>query len=358
MAASLTLITAAAGVAMLTGSQPAAAARITASCSNSNGDAVAIQTAINNSAPGDEIVIDGPCLIINTIELLGNRAYRGDSASTVLKEADGRNLAAVLASDSWFDDTDFTGAPITLRDLVIDANKIANPTGGDAVVIRSWRTTIERLTIQNARANGLRITNTSRNNVALDDPTHTQVNGSVRNIFVTGSGQNGIFIHDTGNAVSDWNLTDNWVADSGGDAIKLDNSAGWTIERNHVYGVAGTGINASRLFGSSVSDNYIEDFGVNGIGVTVQGDVASTITDNRVFQMRGSGTTYLAIKQVNYGSGQVGVVGNAVRGNGSGTGLSYQRGSHQLTVTSAGNSVMGVTTQRAVGAGVTVNSGV
>ncbi|MEU1393508.1 MULTISPECIES: right-handed parallel beta-helix repeat-containing protein [unclassified Nonomuraea] len=350
----LVVVAAGGTVAMFAGAGPAAAARATATCANNNGDAAAIQSVIDNSAAGDEIVIDGPCTITSTITLRGNRTYRGDSPSTLLKEADGRNLAAVLASDSWAGDFAYTGEPIVLRDLTIDGNAANNPTGGDGVVIRSWRSTVEGLYIQNAKASGLRITNTSRNGTTL---TNTLVNGTVRGLFVEDSGQHGIYVQDSGNAVTDWNLTDNWVAASGGDAIKLENAAGWTVERNHVYGVGGTGINAGRLFASSVSDNYVEDFAVNGIGVTVQGDAASTLTGNRVFQFSGSGTTYLAVKQVNYGTGHVAVTGNVVRGNGSGVGLSYQRGGNQLTVASSGNAVSGVTTQRAVGSGVNLTAG-
>ncbi|MGI5272481.1 right-handed parallel beta-helix repeat-containing protein [Nonomuraea sp. CA-218870] len=348
------VLVAGATVGMFAAAGPAGAARATATCTNSNGDAALIQSVINGSADGDEIVIDGPCMINSTITLRGNRSYRGDSPSTLLKQGNGRNLDAVLASDSWVDNDAFTGEPIALRDLTIDANAANNPTSGDAVVIRSWRTTVEGLAIRNARAHGLRITNASRNGTTL---TNTMVNGNVRNLFVEDSGQHGIYVQDSGNAVTDWNLTDNWIASSGGDAIKLENSAGWTVERNHVYGVGGSGINASRLFATSISDNYVEDFATHGIGVTVQGDAASTIVGNRVFQFSGAGTTYLAIKQVNYGTGHVAVTGNAVRGNGSGIGLSYQRGGNQLTVTSAGNAVTGVTTQRSVGAGVNLSAG-
>ncbi|GAB1823641.1 right-handed parallel beta-helix repeat-containing protein [Herbidospora sp. RD11066] len=352
--ASIGVVAAGAAIGSLALAGPAAAARVTTTCANTSGDSAIIQAAINGSAVGDEIVVDGPCSITTTITLLGGRAYRGDSAHTVLKQANGRNLAAVLASDSWVNNDAFTGEPITLRDLTIDANSAGNPTGGDAVVIRSWRTEISDLTIRNAKVNGLRVTNTSQNGTTL---TNTQVNGTIRGLFVDDSGQHGIYVQDSGNSVTDWNLSDSWIASSGGDAIKLDNSAGWTVERNHVYGVGGTGVNANRLFASSISDNYVEDFGVNGIGVTVQGDAASTIVGNRVFQFSGAGTTYLTIKQVNYGTGNVAVTGNAVRGSGTGTGLSYQRGSNQLTVTSSGNSVTGVTTQRTVGAGVTLSSG-
>jgi parallel beta helix pectate lyase-like protein len=204
-------------------------------------------------------------------------------------------------------------------------------------------------------AHGLRITNTSKNGTTL---TNTQVNGSVRGLFVTGSGGDGIFVQDSGNSITDWNLTDNWVASSGGDAIRMENAAGWTVERNHVYGVGNTGIDADRLFATSISDNYIEDFNTNGIGVTVQGDAASTISGNRIFHFSGSGTTYLAVQQVNYGAGYIAVTGNTIRGAGTGVGLSYQPGGNSLTVTSTGNLVTGVTTARSIGSGVTVTAGV
>jgi hypothetical protein len=140
-AASLAVVAAAATVAVLAGAEPAAAARIPVACADNSSDAAAIQAAINSSAEGDEIVIDGPCTITSTVTLRGNRAYRGESASTVLRQADGRNLAAVLASDSWGNNDPFTGDPITLRDLTINANADNNPTGGDAVVIRSRTST-------------------------------------------------------------------------------------------------------------------------------------------------------------------------------------------------------------------------
>lgn len=354
-ALSILAVTAAVTATVLVDDQPASAAQVSATCVNGGTDAATIQSAINGSATGDEIVIDGPCQITQTITLLGNRSYRGDSAATTLTQASGSNLAAVLASDSWVNNTPTTGEPITLRDLTVNANKAGNPTGADAVVIRSWNTTVENLRVLNAPANGLRVTNQSRNGTAL---TNTQVNGAIRNLFVTGSGASGIYVQDSGNAVTDWNLTDNWVASSGGSGIRMENAAGWTVERNHVYGVGGSGITADRLFATSISDNYIEDFNTNGIRVTVQGDAASTLSANRIFRFSGSGTTYLAIQQVNYGSGFVAVTGNVIRGAGTGTGLSYQRGSNALTVTSTGNLVTGVTTPLTAGSGVVVSAGV
>lgn len=354
--APIAAVAASATIVVLGGAEPAAAARATATCRNTSTDAAAIQSVINSSAAGDEIVIDGPCLITQTITLLGDRAYRGDSAATTLTEASGANLPAVLASDSWVNNSSTTGDPITLRDLSVEANGSGNPSGGDAVIIRSWNTDIENLHISDAKNAGLRITNESKNGTAL---TNTQVNGTVRGLFITGSGGSGVYVEDSGNSVTDWNLIDNWVAYSGGDAIRLENSAGWPIERNHVYGVGSSGIDADRLFGTSLDDNYVEDFKDSGIEVSVQGDAASTVSGNKIFQFGGSGgTTYLAVNQVNYGSGYLTVVGNTIRGNGTGVGLSYQQGGHQLTVTSSGNMVTGVTTPKSAGSGVTVSAGI
>jgi hypothetical protein len=289
------------------------------------------------------------------VKLLGNRTYQGQNRTgTVLTQASGANLPAILASDSWVTNTAATGLPIVLRDLTIDGNKTANPTAGDALVIRSWDTTIENLEVLNSNGDGIKVTNKSQNGTAL---TNHQVNGTIRNVYISKSGADGIRVEDSGNSVTDWNLLDSWISSSGGSAINMDNAAGWVVERNHVYGNGAAGISASRLYASSISDNYIEDFNTSGITATVQGDASSTITGNRIFQFSGSGTTFLNITQVNYGTGELAVTGNVIRGAGTGTGLSYQRGSNQLTITSTGNLVQSVTTPRNVGAGVTLATG-
>ena len=66
-------------------------------------------------------MLDGPCLIDATIVLRGGRASRGESPTTTLRAAPGSNLRAVLASDSWEDNRQTTGDPISLRDLTVDA---------------------------------------------------------------------------------------------------------------------------------------------------------------------------------------------------------------------------------------------
>ncbi|GIG87946.1 right-handed parallel beta-helix repeat-containing protein [Plantactinospora endophytica] len=334
---------------------PAHAEQVTIACANTVSDDENLNSAIAASSPGDEIVIDGPCLIDGRIKLLGERSYRGLSrAGTVIRQADGANLPAMLASDSYLDNDPYTGAPIAVRSVSLDGNRAGNPRAGDVLVVRSWQSVIEDVEILGAARHGIRLTNLSADGTAL---VNTQVNGRIVGNHIGESGGRGIFVEDTGNSVTDWQLLDNWIADSGADGIALDNTAGWMVQRNHVYGTSGAAIAAQRLFGSTVSDNYIEDFVTVGLQVSVQGEAASTIAGNRIFRFNGGGGTFLALR-VNYGTGNATVVGNTIRGNGSGVGLDYQLASGTtLSVASTGNLVTGVTTPRRAATGVTVTAG-
>ncbi|CAM3423436.1 right-handed parallel beta-helix repeat-containing protein [Kibdelosporangium persicum] len=328
----------------------------TVACTNTTNDDEAINNATAASVPGDEIVITGKCLINGTIRLAGERSYRGESrAGTVIRQADGANLDAMLASDTYLDNVDYTGAPVTVRSLTLDGNRQNNPAAHDVLVVRAWQSVIENVETFGATRHGLRVTSLSANGTALKN---TQVNGRIVGNHFAMSGGHGVFVEDPGNSVTDWVLADNWVADSGADAVMIDNAAGWMIRGNHLYGVNGVALWADRLFGTTISDNYIEDFTVSGLRVSIQGEAASTITGNRIFDFPGGGGAFLETR-VNYGTGVLAVTGNVVRGMGTGVGLDYQaEGTAKLQLTSTGNLVTGVTTPRQVGTGVTVSAGI
>jgi hypothetical protein len=200
------------------------------------------------------------------------------------------------------------------------------------------------------------------------------VNGQIIGNFIEDSGQHGVFIEDTGNSVTDWELTDNWIAESGIDGIHMDNAAGWYVERNHIYDVGQNAIYAHRLFGTSISDNYIEGFGEGstagtyyGIQATVQADVGSTIANNRVFRLGATGNAnstfrFIGLTAVNYdGKGVVNVNGNTVRGQSStkDIGLYYtgSSSSRTLLVLSTDNLVTDVGTAKQLGSNVTAATG-
>lgn len=340
-------------------------AQVTAHCFNTTGDSTMINQVIGRSAPGAQVFLSGPCLITRTVKLLGDRTYTGGSRTgTVLKQADGANLQAMMASDSYLDNSATTGTPVAVRHMTLDGNRARNIAATDGLLIRSWQTTLQDLYITGMGGDGIRLTNLSANGTAL---TNTQVNGEIQDNFIENSGESGLYVQDTGNSNTDWHLRNNFFAGSGADAVHLDNAAGWMIERNHVYDVGGTAIFADRLFGTTITDNLIEDFGKTptagtwyGIQGTVQGDSGSTIDGNRIFSYNAESNTksryrYLALTKVNYGTGAVAVTGNVTRGAGTtrGTGLYYDTaGGGPLELTSSGNLVYNVHKPEHVGAGV------
>jgi hypothetical protein len=237
------------------------AAQVNVTWINTSADAVKLNTAIENSCSGDRIQIHGTCLLNATIVLLGDRTYEGDSRTgTIFRQAGGANLPALLASDSWSDDWTYTGDPIRIAQLTLDGNGSAN-SGTNALVIRSWLTVIEDMQVENAPADGIQLTNLSKNGVRLQS---SQVNGHISNCLVTNSGAIGIQVVDDSTSVTDWSLLDSWIANSGESAIYLGDAAGWTVRGNHVYGVRQHAIFANGCWATSIDENYIEDFGGSG----------------------------------------------------------------------------------------------
>lgn len=339
-------------------------------CKNTLSDAEAINRAISASPEGAEIVICGECLIDKTIRLLDRRSYRGQSrAGTILKQADGANLVAMVASAGFLDNKPYTDGPMSIRDLRLDGNRKNNEQVKTAgLALRSWLSVVEYIHIGNMGGDGLLLTNSSADRTGLRS---TQVNGLIANNFITHSGGHGIHIEDSQNAVTDWILCDNWIASSGMDGIHMENAAGWYIERNHIYGVPQNAIFAERLWATSISNNYIEGFGEgekpgtwHGIYGTLQGGAASTIANNRILNLHedklaASSYRYLALT-VRYDTAVVAVTGNAIRCSGPprGTGIYYDAPENTtLRVTSAGNIVENVTEKRFVGKHVVLEKG-
>jgi hypothetical protein len=288
----------------------------------------------------------------------------------VLQQANGANLRYLLASDTYAGNKSYTGDPFEIQQLTIDCDGARNTAAAtDGLVIHSWQTKAEDLDVLNCRGDGILVTNTTPNGTTL---ASTQVNGVISDDYIENSGQSGVYVNDSGNSVTDWHLTNNFIAGSGRAAIHLDNAAGWYIDGNHLYGDGGDGIYANRLFGTSIASNYIEDFGRAGgstawygIEATVQGGSASTITGNRVFMYQperpGSRYVYIAITRVNYGTGYVTVADNDIVGRGTAAdlGFSYSAGTRTaLRVTSVGNLAGEVTGVRFTGAGVTLSAGI
>jgi hypothetical protein len=348
----------------------ARAAAIDVTCGNDAGDAAKLNGAIQASAAGDAIAIHGRCLLTGTVALKGSRSYIGDSRTgTILRQADGADLPAVMASESWMENAKGTGTPMRVAHLTVDGNRARNR-GTHGLLIRSWLTAIEDVQVRDAPGDGIRLVNTARDGETR--LTSTQVNGRISGCFINNSGGNGIRVDDPGNAVTDWDLLDCWIAGSGESAVRLDNAAGWKIKGVHIYGVKQHAIYARRCYSTTIADNLIEGFGENGgeentwygIACTAQGGSASVITGNKVFRLNaktaGAKFVFIGIPQVNYGTGMVNVVNNVIRGAGSelDIGLSYRVGGAEgLMVLSAMNNVQAVGTERVVDEKATLVAG-
>ncbi|WP_103963038.1 pectate lyase family protein [Nonomuraea solani] len=379
--------------------QPASASRVEATCANTADDAKTLQAAIDSSKEGDEVVFKGPCLINATISLPDMRTYRGDSkAGTVLKQADGANLPAVLASEGWLKNTDNSGETIRVEKLTIDGNR-DNNTGTVGLLLRSWNTRVYDLDIYSTPSDGIRISNPSQNGTLL---RNTMVNSIISDVYIEAAAEAGLRVIDPGNSVTDWTFQRSWIGFSGTHAIQSDNAAGWTFSDLHLYATPKNAIDAHRCFGTSIHNNYIEDFGAEstadqtyyGIRCDLQGEANTTITANRIHKFlpppnalaelrkaRQQGSApperktaatgplpenvnfvYLALDAVNYGKGHAAISGNTILGHGTKreTGLLLDKGDgdgEAMRVTSTGNLIDDIGVPRKIGKGVRVTRG-
>ncbi len=309
------------------------AAALHVNCTNNVADTAALRNTINGSAAGDQINIHGVCLVNQTIVLKGGRSYLGDirtdGSATQIRQANGANLPAVLASDSWDNNTAWVGEPIRIAHLQVDGNKANNASGTVGIMVRSWLAVIEDVGVAKTSGDGIRITNLSKNNTAL---TSSMVNGRISNVFIEDVNGSGINVVDTGNSITDWDVIDTWIGTTGWHGIYLANAAGWKVRGNHLYNIGRDAIYANRCWATTIDGNYIEDFGNAGASAAnygiacamTTGNIASTIIGNKVFMLKPlmNSTTYryIGVPAINYaGSATINVVDNVIVGNNTST---------------------------------------
>ena len=345
-------------------SSPGQSSLVTVTCTNSVSDAVTLQRAIDSSAVGSLIEIKGPvCLLVRGITFLSDRTYTGyNTTGTILKQ-DGA-MDYVLASQAYTDNSAYTDDPVTIRDLTIQCNSSGNT---DGIIVLNWQADVEGVDVEDCGGSGIVDTNTTANGHAINN---TSVNSRFDNNFISDSHGYGFEVQDSDNSVTDGFFDNNEVAQSGLDAIHLENAAGWNITGNNLYLDSRNGIYADRLFRTTISDNHVEDFGVTqssgtwyGIVGTVQGGgVGSTISNNNISndmtEGHGARYIYFCITRTNYGTGYLSVTGNVIVGvRTSDVGLSFSGEPNKLVVASSGNEVSNVGTLKRNAPSVTETSG-
>lgn len=345
-----------------TGQSPPVAVAISVTCTDSRSDAAGLQQAINSSPSGAAIEIKGStCLLDKGITLLGDRTYVGAGRTDTVLKQDG-DMGYMLASDTYAHDSPTTGQPLTISDLTVQCNGSGST---DGIVILNWQAQVQGVDVNNCGGSGIVDTNTTESGQAI---TNTSVNSRFENNFISNSGQYGFEVYDSRNSVTDGYFADNQIASSGGDAIHLDNAAGWNISGNHLYGDAGNAIYANRLYGTTIYGNHIEDFGLGqtsgtwyGIAGTAQGGMGSTIFNNTISNNSGetgASYVYIAVTEANYGTAYVSVTGNIVLAvRPSDVGFFFNGGAGKLAVVSSGNKVARAGTATRNGADVTETHG-
>jgi hypothetical protein len=269
----------------------------------------------------------------------------------------------VLGSQAYADNIPWTGDPVTIRDLTIDCNGSGST---DGIIVLNWQALVEDVDVNGCGGSGVVDTNRTANGHAI---YNTSVNSRFDNNFISNSGAYGFEVQDSGNSVTDGFLDDNQIASSGLDAIHIQNAAGWDISGNHLYSDAQNAIYASRLDGTTISNNYIEDFGATqrsgiwyAVVATVQGGIGSTIFNNKISNDKGESPgaryIYVCILGTNYGTGYLSVTGNVIVGDRlSDVGVSFSGGANRLVVASSGNEVANVGITRSDTSSVTETAG-
>jgi hypothetical protein len=331
-------------------------------CHDDASDAARIQSAIDASGPGTVIQIGGgTCLLTRGLVLTGNRTYAGASTTgTVLKQAG--SMGYLLASSDYTGNSTSTGDPLQIRDLTVACSGTGDT---DGIVILNWQVNVQQVDVHDCGGNGITDTSVPANDKPI---ANTSVNSRFENDFISDSGKYGFAVIDPANAVTDGFFTDNQVADSGADGVYLQNAGGWNITGNHLYGDGEDGIDAERLYGTTVASNYIEDFGTGrpsgtwyGIHGTAQDGSGSVILGNKVFntgERAGVRYAFIAVTAANSGTGHLAVSANVVQTVADQDEAFYFSGApHQLVVASAANQVSGPGAVRTLGGGVTITSG-
>jgi Right handed beta helix region len=366
MAAPWMVVLSLVATACAAGSGPAAAgspSTVIVSCADRPSDAATLQRAIDASPVGAAIGIKGgTCLLTRPVTLPGYRTYSGGATTGTVLRQDGP-MRYVLGSAAYQGNSATTGNPLAIRDLTVACDGSGTT---DGIIVMNWQVDIEHVDVSDCGGSGIVDTSAAADGRSI---ANTSVNSRFDNNFISHSGAYGFEVADTRTAVTDGYLESNQIGSSGQDAIYLQTASGWDVSGNHLYGNGQDGINAIGLYGTTIADNYIEDFGARqsagtwyGIAGTVTGGVGSTIARNKISndlgETGGASHIYVAIVQAHGGTGYLAVTGNVIVGARPGdVGFFFSGQPGKLAVTSAGNQVAGVGTVSRNGPGVTLTTG-
>lgn len=231
-------------------------------------DDAAVDAFIQGSSRGDTLVFEGTILVSATVRLAPGRRYvssgpgAGKQGGTI-RQANGANLPAVVASQAWYDNAPSADDPIDLEFLNVDGNK-ANNVGATTIgiALMSYTSSIDRCYVTGAPGDGILISDRNRAGTLI---TNKMLEIRVTRSTVYAPGRKGIVGLDTNSAgkITDGYCSQNIVAFAATTAIDIQRSAGWFITNNHVYASGEHGINLGDLWCTYVLGNEVDGFGAS-----------------------------------------------------------------------------------------------
>lgn len=227
-----------------------------------------IQQGIDESPTGSTVWFPaGVYEITEPVRLLPGRAYAGAGRwGTVIRQADQANIvgpagvSGVLVPQDWWQNSGFSGEPISLLNLRVDGNRSNNPASDAAgIVLCNYYTVIDGCMIEHTPVDGVLLTDSTRDGTVIGNSSSEN---RVTGCRIYDAGRHGIHQALQGQVAHlDGYLTDCTIDGTAGDAVRMDRAAGWVLRRLHAYNVQTGGLVLSRCHGTIVTDCQVEQFG-------------------------------------------------------------------------------------------------
>ncbi len=268
-------------------------------------DTTAIQNCINAcyAAGGGTVLfpigVSGTYLISAPIVYRANISYEGGAynmiPTTVIKTKNGSNLGAgaitaMFVPYNWNNSVGTADQSVRFYNLAFDGNAANNTGIADGIILQNIQPVIEGCQIKNTPGHCVHQTDVMKNGSNI---TGTAGQTSIKNNwFVTPVGD---CYHQTCaafNAGLDGFFVNNWVwtSNTSNWGFHADKIAGWDVSHNHFYGNYIGIIYGARAYGTHITNNYCENFGVqatastyyNGFQITLSSGYGTVISDNIV----------------------------------------------------------------------------
>lgn len=263
-------------------------------------DTSAINTAISTSAVGSTIWFPpGTYKVTSTIVLYPNRTYLGAGGlvEKSIIQATSAVTGSILAAQGWTTNATSSDNPIKISGLCIQGPGQTTGSAHGLTLLNFW-SRMEDLFFVNVAGDGIHMSDKTVN--GTNTITNSASENTIHKCRLDTIGGTGIYqITNNGQAFLDGQIEDCYLAAIKGDGISLNNSAGWYVQRNHLYGITGNAIKCGNGFATHVEDNYVEDFGgANVASTTYYGIVLgqqsfgwpSTISGNFVANIQAGAT--------------------------------------------------------------------